>query len=117
MGFGTTYFIPFVIEPFLWIAMLPFCAFIIARFCERKYFLNGLMVGILINIWNAVIHFIFFDAYLTRHPAWAHMEHVTAEQIRWGDMIFSPVIGIFAGLLIGLFSWAAAMVFKKKSLA
>ncbi|MFM7022909.1 MAG: hypothetical protein ACKOXB_08015 [Flavobacteriales bacterium] len=46
MGLSTVYFIPSNVEPFFWLAIFLFCAFIITRKAEGKYFLHGLMVSL-----------------------------------------------------------------------
>jgi hypothetical protein len=115
MAFGTIYFIPNIIEPVLWIIIFLFSAYVIAKFCKGRYFLNGFMVSILNGIWIGVIRFIFFDAYLNFHPELASkMTDSSPEAIRYGFLIFQLIFGVLCGLLLGLFSWGASKIVKKK---
>jgi hypothetical protein len=117
MAFGTVYFIPNYIEPVLWIVIFFFCAFIIAKFCARKYFLNGFMVSIFNCVWISAIHFIFFDAYYKFHPELARMNDASPETMRYMMLIFGPLVGIISGMILGLFSWIASKIFNKKPAA
>ncbi len=64
MAFATVYFIPSHIEPFCWLAIFIICAYIIAKKCSEKYFLNGLCVSLVNAIWITAIHIILFDTYI-----------------------------------------------------
>jgi len=116
MGLGTIFIFPSIIEPLAWLAMFVFCFIILARFCEKKFFLNGLITGFIILVLIDLIHFSFFDAYFHHHAEWAHT-HATYEQIKWGDLFFSPVLGIAFGLVLGLFTWVASLILGKRTAA
>jgi cobalamin synthase len=117
MAFGTVYFIPNYIEPVLWIVIFFFCAFVIAKFCSRKFFLNGFMVSIFNCVWISAIHFIFFDAYYKFHPELARMNDASPETMRYMMLIFGPLVGIISGMILGLFSWIASKIFSRKPAA
>lgn len=114
MAFGTVYFIPSYIEPGLWIVIFLFSAYVIARFCSGKYFLNGFMLSIFNCVWITAIQFMLFDAYYKNHPYLAEMKDATYEQMHLGVLIIGPITGIISGLILGLFSWATAKIIKRK---
>jgi hypothetical protein len=117
MAFGTVYFIPNYIEPALWIVIFLFCAYIVASYCTRRFFWNGFMISIFNCIWITAVHFIFFDAYYKFHPELARMNDATPEAMRYGMLVIGPLVGIFSGLILGLFSWLVAKFILKKTAA
>jgi hypothetical protein len=112
MGFGTIDSIPFAIEPFCWAFIFIVCAFVIAKYCTEKYFLNGLAVSIVNAIWMTIMHLVFFTAYTTNHT----MEMRVIEKLVMPDepqivMFFTGIIsGATSGLILGLLSYAAAKI-------
>jgi hypothetical protein len=115
MAFGTAFFIPSTLEPVLWIVIFLFCAYIIAKKCSRRFFLNGFMVSIFNCIWISLIHFTFFDAYYRNHPELARMNDATPEAMRYAMLFIGPLVGIFSGTILGLFSWGVAKFILKKT--
>jgi hypothetical protein len=112
MSFGTVYSIPFTIEPFCWAFIFIMSAFIIAKYCTEKYFLNGLAVSIVNAIWMTIVHLIFFTAYTTNHTT----EMGIIEKLVMPDepqivMFFTGIIsGATSGLILGALSYIAANI-------
>jgi hypothetical protein len=116
MALGTVYFIPSNIESILWLLIFIVCAYIIAKYCNEKYFLNGFMVSIFNSIWITIIHVMLFSNYIENHiqesEMMAKMGMATHPRIMM--LITGPIIGIISGLILGLFSVIAAKLLKKK---
>jgi uncharacterized membrane protein len=108
MGFATVYFIPMMVEPFIWLAIFLICAYIIAKQAPGKYFLHGFLVCLLNCVWITTTHYVLFDDYMSFHK-----ELSPEENTRMGALIMGPAIGIVSGLVLGLFSWIAARVMHK----
>jgi LytS/YehU family sensor histidine kinase len=113
MGFATVYYIPYNLATVIWLVIFIACAFIIARFSSRNFFLHGVIVSVFDAIWITAIHFLFFDAYLKLNPQQAAIPDVTPQQLRYLGLIFGPLIGMLCGVLLGLFSRVAAKILKK----
>jgi hypothetical protein len=73
MAFATVYFIPSNIEPLFWLVIFVVCAYLIAKNCTEKFFLNGLCVSLLNALWITSAHILLFDAYIATHPDEAEM--------------------------------------------
>ncbi|MCK9422781.1 MAG: hypothetical protein M0Q38_09290 [Bacteroidales bacterium] len=115
MAIATVFFISSTNEPFCWLAIIIICAYIIAKKCTEKYFLNGLCVGLVNSVWVTAAHIIFFETYLTNHPQEAAMvTHMPfPDSPRLMMLMTGPVIGLISGLFIGLFSLCALKFTKK----
>ncbi len=116
MAFATVYFIPSKIEPFCWLAIFGLCAYIIARNCNEKYFLNGLFVSLLNAVWITAAHIILFDSYIANHPQEAEMmaKMPLPDSPRLMMLATGPIVGLISGVVLGLFSLLASKIFKKK---
>ena len=68
MAIATVFWIPSNIEPIFWLAIFLLCAYLIAKNCSDKYFLNGFLVSLVNCIWITSAHIIFFDTYSVNHP-------------------------------------------------
>ena len=64
MAFATLFWIPLNYEPFFWLIIFIICAYLIAKKCFEKYFLNGFLVSIVNCIWITAAHLIFFHTYI-----------------------------------------------------
>ena len=56
MAVATVYFIPSNIEPFCWLAIFLFCAYMIARNTATSRFLHGLCLGLANCVWITAAH-------------------------------------------------------------
>ncbi len=117
MAFATVYFIPSTIEPLFWLVIFIFCAYIIAKKCDGKYFLHGFLTSLVNCVWITVVHILLANTYITNHPEQAAMmeKMPLPEHPRLMMLITGPVIGIISGLVLGLFAFIASKIVKKKS--
>jgi len=109
MAFGTISLIPDKIEPVFWLVIFAFCAYIIARACTQKYFLQGFWVSMFNCLWITTVHFIFFTSYARNHPDMViHQWHPRLLMV-----IIGPVVGAVCGLIQGLFAVIASKLVKR----
>jgi|ERR1017187_1691691 hypothetical protein len=115
MAFATVYFIPSGIEPFCWLAILIFCAYIIAKNCASNYFLHGLMVGIINSVWITAAHILLFETYISRHAQEAEMmaKMPMPNHPRLMMLITGPIVGVISGIILGLFAFIASKLVKR----
>ena len=116
MAFATVYFIPSNVEPFCWLVIFIICGYIIAKYCNGKYFLHGLYVSLMNAVWITAIHILLFDAYIANHPSEAEMltKMPLPDSPKLMMLITGPVIGFVSGIVLGLFAFAEAKIIKKK---
>src|SRR4051812_45417860 len=110
MGLATVFVIPSNIEPLFWIAIFVVCAYIIAMKCPGRYFLHGLMVSIVNSVWITASHLVLFDRYIANHAQEAAMMASMPLTVspRLMMVVMGPVIGAGSGVVLGIFSVAAA---------
>lgn len=117
MALGTIALIPQNIEPIFWLVIFVFCAFVIAKVCSDKYFLNGFLVSLINCVWITAAHIFFYNAYISHHPAMANMGQDISSPLavhpRLLTLIVGPVFGILSGIILGLFSFVASKIVKK----
>jgi hypothetical protein len=116
MAIATISLIPENAEVFFWIAIFIFCAYVIAKTCQSKYFLNGFFVSLVNCIWITAAHLIFYSTYVTNHPSAAKMGQSMPMQNhpRLLMLLMGPLFGIVFGLILGLLSWIASKIVKPK---
>lgn len=117
MAIATVFLIPEKIEPVFWIAIFLFCAYMIAKVCTGKYFLQGFLLSLFNCVWVTAAHVVFYSTYIVNHPAVAKMaeEHpVIPSHPRLAMLITGPVFGIISGLVLGLFTFVASKMVTKK---
>ena len=116
MGVATISLIPQNIEPFFWLIIFIFCAYTIAKHCSGKFFMHGFMVSLVNSVWITAAHILFFETYIANHPDQLSM-------MAGLPMPYSPHImmllsglpfGIAFGLVLGLFSFIASKIVKRK---
>src|ERR1700754_3252766 len=73
MAFATVFLIPEKFEPFFWLAIFLFTAYVIAKVCTGKYFLQGFVVGLFNCAWITIVHLLFYSTYIANHPGVATM--------------------------------------------
>src|SRR5690242_18783894 len=108
MAIATVFVIPSDVEPIVWLVIFIVCAYLIARFAPARYFLHGLMVGIVNSVWITAAHIIFFNAYIANHAREAAMMHNSPLPPQAMTAIVGPIVGIVSGIVIGLFAVIAA---------
>lgn len=116
MAIGTVYFIPSSIEPFFWLAIFLFCAYVIAKKAPGKFFLHGFLVSLVNCVWVTSVHVILFKVYAENHGAEIESMSSMGASLspRKMMLVFGPVIGILSGLVLGLFSFIASKIFRQK---
>jgi hypothetical protein len=119
MAFATVSLIPEKIEPVFWIVIYLFSAWVIAKVCNSKYFLHGFLVCLINCIWITSAHVIWYDSYIAHHPGVAsQLATLPGRQAlhpRLLTVIFAPIFGVVCGIVLGLFSFIASKIVKKKA--
>ncbi|HLG94261.1 MAG TPA: hypothetical protein VI546_05440 [candidate division Zixibacteria bacterium] len=103
------------IEWLLWLVIAIICSVVIAKTVSGKFFLTGLLVGILDGVFNSIVQSVFFDAYLSHNPRAAEGFGPIPGGLdpRFFILIAGPFIGLLYGLVLGLFAWLAGKLFRK----
>jgi len=116
MAFATVFWIHVKLELFCWLVIFIISAYLIAMNCINRYFLHGLLVGLLNCVWITVIHIFYFHTFMAHHVRMAR---------KIGDMTISdhPLrmmtimgigFGIVLALILGLLSFSVSRLVKKK---
>ena len=113
MAIATVFVIPSNIEPIFWLVIFIICAFIIARSVASRYFLHGLMVGIVNSIWVTAAHVLLFNAYVANHVKEAAMMQNAPMPPRVMMLLIGPCIGVVSGVVLGLFAWIASKFVRR----
>jgi len=115
MGIATVYFIPSNIEPFCWLGIFIYCAYVIAQSLSAQYFLHGLMVSIVNSVWITGSHLLLFDKYISNHAQEAAMmaNSPMSGSPKLMMLLTGPVVGVISGLVLGLFAYIASKIMKK----
>jgi len=118
MAFATISLIAPAIEPWFWLAIFVFCAYVIAKVATGKYFLHGFFVSLFNCVWIIAVHVAFAKTYTANHIEMAtSMPPPLSTHPRIAMLVTGPIIGILSGLILGLFSLIASKIVKKKELA
>jgi hypothetical protein len=113
MAFGTISLIPEKGEFFFWLVIFAFCAYVIAKVCDRNYFMTGFMVSIFNSIYITAAHAYFYNAYMANHPEMAKMTVGITNHPIVLMVVLGPFYGALFGLIQGLFAFAASKMVKK----
>ena len=106
MGFGTVFVVPPRVEPFAWLGIFLVCAYLIAKYAPKRFFLHGVCVGLLNSVWVTGAHVALFDKYVAGHAREAAMAaQMGSPRLMMGAV--GPVIGLLSGVVLGLFALAA----------
>ncbi len=116
MAVGTVYFIPSAIEPVFWFLIFLICAYIIAKKAPGKFFLHGFLVSLVNCVWVTSAHVILFKAYALNHGSEIESMSSMVQSLspRKMMLIVGPIVGIISGLVLGLFSFIASKIFRRK---
>jgi len=112
MGVATVFVIPSNIEPMLWLPIFLICAYLIAKNCTTGHFVHGLLLGLVNSVWITGAHVLFFNAYIASHAKEAQMMSASPMAPRLMMLVVGPVVGLFSGLVIGLFAFIAGKLVK-----
>jgi hypothetical protein len=106
MAFATVYVVPSTIEPWIWLGIFVFCAFVIAKRAPKRYFLHGLCVSLVNCLWITGAHYLLFDVYAARHAEEIAMSaRMGAMAPRTMMLVTGPIIGLASGIVLGFLSW------------
>jgi hypothetical protein len=118
MAFATISLIPEKIEFVFWLVIFLFCAWVIAKVCNGKYFLQGFLVSMVNCVWITAVHVIFRETYVAHHPQMASMGANMPSSLlahpRLTMVIMGPIFGAMFGIILGLFSFLASKIVKKR---
>ena len=116
MAFATISLIPQNVEPFFWLIIFIFCAYIIAKHCSGKFFMHGFMVSLVNSVWIIAIHILFFQTYMANHTNQLSMMAELPMPYSPRIMMLLSILpfGIVFGLVLGLFSFIASKIVKRK---
>lgn len=121
MGFGTVSLIPTFLEPVFWVIIFIFSAYIIAKACTRKYFLNGFILALINCVWITAAHVIFCDTYIQHHPYMSPqrlgMPPSLYNHPREVLVIIAPGFALSCAIVLGLLCFISAKIIKKKKTA
>jgi len=115
MAILTISIIPANIEPFFWLVIFVFCAVIIVKKNQERYFLHGFITSLVNSIWITFTHLLFISEYMTNHPEMVQMNSgmPLANHPKLLMLLTGPVIGAISGLLLGLFALIAGKLLRK----
>jgi uncharacterized membrane protein len=115
MAFATVFWIPSKIEPAFWLVIFVICAYLIAKKCLGKYFLDGFIGSIFNSVWITGAHVAFSAPYMANHPDEVQMmaSMPMPDSPRLMMVIIGPLFGAAFGLILGLFSFIASRLTKK----
>lgn len=115
MAFATVFFIPSTFEWICWLIIFSISAYLIAKKCGGKYFLNGFCVSLGNCFWITLIHVLFYSKYMALNPNMMAMnaDMPMPTHPRLMMLIMGPIIGIASGLVLGLFAVVASKLVKK----
>jgi len=116
MAFATLSLVPQSLEWIFWVVIFIFCAYVIAKVCAGKYFLNGFLVSMVNCVWITAVHGFFFATYVTHHPGMEMSTGMPAYMVvhpRQMMLVFGPLAGAASGLVLGLFAFIASKIVKK----
>ena len=116
MAIATVFWIPGNIEPVFWLVIFLICAYLIAKRAPGKYFLHGFLVSIVNCVWVTGAHVLFFQTYISNHADELAMmaSMPMPEHPRRMMLLVGPFFGVLSGLILGLFSFVAGKLVKKK---
>jgi hypothetical protein len=101
MGFATVYVITPSVEPFVWLGILVVSTYLVAKYAPKRYFLHGVVVGLLNSVWISGAHWMLFGAYAAGHAREIAMAAPYGAP-RTMILVFGPAVGLASGLLLGL---------------
>jgi len=117
MAFATISLIPPNFEPIFWFVIFVFCAYVIAKVCTGKYFLQGFFVTLINCVWVTSAHLIFYKTYIINHPQVAAMYAGAPAPLnthpRLTLVIMGTLMGACIGLLLPIFAFIASKIVKK----
>jgi hypothetical protein len=110
MAIATVFLFPTSIEIYFWIPIYLVYAYLIAKKVEDSYFLHGFFLGIANSLWISFLHALLFTKYIFNN---SKVTEALTKLPRFGSprlmlLIYGPLIGIIAGIIIGLLALGAS---------
>ena len=103
-------------EGVLWLVIAIASAFVIAREAPRAFFLHGFWTGLFAGIASTLIQCALYSTYLANNPDSA--AQIQTMPATWNPrvmlLIFAPLLGLANGVVIGLLSWVASRMIKRR---
>lgn len=116
MAFGLVFGRIERIEGLLWCLIFLLYAWLIAKYCNRFYFLHGFLTSVLNGIWITIILLAFSPTFLENHPRVA--ENVRSfgslTQFRLIILVAMTIVATGFGLFLGLFTQGVAYILNKR---
>jgi hypothetical protein len=116
MAFATVSLIHVNTELICWLVIFIVSAYLIAKNCIDRYFLHGLLVGLLNCVWITAIHVFYFHTYMAHHIRMARkIADMTIANHPMRMMALMGIgFGIVLALILGLLSFSVSRLVKKK---
>lgn len=90
------------LEPILWIFIAFICAIVIIARIRRRRFLHGLLIGIVLALYNSICQSVFNEMYFANNADIREQFQQTASiPPRVLVLITGPIIGLIYGTLLG----------------
>lgn len=112
MAIATISFVPTNIEMMIWPFIFGLSAYSIGKHCDRQFFLNGFILGVIDCIYLVAFRIAFFQTYNSVHTDLLTRLSADVNQ-RMATIAATVIFGIISGLIIGLLSLAVAKIQKK----
>lgn len=116
MGSATVFVISSTVEPFFWLGIFVICAWAIAKYAPKRFFVHGLVVGLVNSVWVTASHVLMFDDYIYNHPK----EHAMMASMplpgspKLMMALMGPIIGAVSGVVLGLFAIVARKLMGRR---
>jgi hypothetical protein len=117
MALSTESLVALRYEALGWMVVFVISAYIISTVCKDKYFLHGLLVGMLNYLWVIPYRFFSHGMYIQAHSnLMIALEEIPMPYRDHPRLLLASiwvVVGIVSGLILGLFSHMASRMVTK----
>ncbi|HMS65426.1 MAG TPA: hypothetical protein PKD83_09265 [Ignavibacteria bacterium] len=116
MGLAYVYGFTQGFEWLLWILVVLICGAVIAKAADSQIFVKGVVVGLFIGIFCAVIQSVMFNTYLlnNKNSLDGFKQIPVSMEPQYVLLFAGPFMGIFIGLVIGLIAFLIDKITGKK---
>lgn len=109
-------------ETLYWIGIYVVAPFVIARFCQEKFFINGFVLAVLYSFFILIFQLYFYDEYVLRHASESvnslqteeSYEGFLSDSPKMNMIISIPFYGILKGVLLGFCAHIASFIVDRK---
>ncbi|MBI4339120.1 MAG: hypothetical protein HY680_04110 [Chloroflexi bacterium] len=119
LGVASLFGLPRLIEWPLRLALGLFCAYWLARKLPARQVIHAFLIGFIAGVFTSLVQTTFFSTYAAHNPHLA----VSFEKLPPGMdprqylLSYAPVIGLFQGVAMAVFTWTASNLVKGPALA